>query len=199
MSQASNRAAGEVVREFLSIADLLEEPKLAQIYAYLAREGESTVRELMEALDLPQGTAYTYVNQLTDAGVLESTSTEQPRTYTVREIELTLTGANTEQQYTITPALIDAVGRRTTDDDIDTYIDRHGVGGLATALVYTVERERGNVTHRVMANDLDISPLAAEIVLQALRPVVTEHFDTESGGVSLVELGEELGEPDDEL
>ena len=75
----------------------------------------------------------------------------------------------------VTPALIDAVGRRETDADIDTYIDRHGVAGLATALTYAVARERGEVTHRLMAEDLDISPLAAEMILQALRPVVHEH------------------------
>lgn len=41
------------------------------------------------------------------------------------------------------------------------------------------------LTPRLMARDLDISPLAAEIVLQALRPVVHEHFDVEPSGASL--------------
>ncbi len=48
MSRTSNQANGDLVREFLSIADLLEEPRLAQLYAYLAREGDATVQELME-------------------------------------------------------------------------------------------------------------------------------------------------------
>jgi hypothetical protein len=30
-----------------------------------------------------------------------------------------------------------------------------------------------------MAEDLDISPLAAEMILQALRPVIHEHYDIE--------------------
>jgi len=89
---------------------------------------------------------------------------------------------------TITPALIDAVGRRTTDDDIDTYIDRHGIAGLATALTYTIDRERGEVTHRLMARDLDISPLVAEIILQALRPIVDKHFDIEEAGASVADI-----------
>jgi DNA-binding MarR family transcriptional regulator len=192
MSRASNQADGDVVREFLSVADLLDEPQLAQVYAYLAREGEATVQELIDTLDLPQGTAYTYVNRLVNCSVLERTSDEQPRTYAAREIQLTVTGADDEHEYTITPALIDAVGRRTTDDDIDTYIDRHGIAGLATALTYAVERERGEVTHQLMARDLDISPLAAEIVLQALRPVVHEHFDIDSPGASLAELKDDI-------
>jgi DNA-binding MarR family transcriptional regulator len=185
MSRTSNRTDGDVVRDVLSVAGLLEEPALARVYTYFAREGEGTVQELLDALDLPQGTAYSYVNRLVDAGVIEVTREEQPRTYAVREIGLTVTGADDEHQYTITPALIDAVGRRETDEDIDAYIDRHGVDGLATALTYAVQRERGEVTHRLMARDLDISPLAAEIILQALRPVVHEHFDVETSGASL--------------
>ncbi|MDQ2055289.1 helix-turn-helix domain-containing protein [Halobellus sp. H-GB7] len=188
MSRTSNRANGDVIRDFLSVADLLEEPQLAQLYAYVAREEEATVQEVMDALDLAQGTAYTYVNRLVDAGVLETTTDEQPRTYVARDIELTVTAADGGREYTITPALIDAVGRRATDADIDTYIDRHGIAGLATALTYTVDRERGEITHRLMARDLDISPLAAEIILQALRPVVHEHFDVEESGASVADI-----------
>ena len=188
MSRTSNRTNGDVIRDFLSVADLLEEPQLAKLYAYLAREEEATVQELMNELDLAQGTAYTYVNRLVDAGVIEATTDEQPRVYVARDINLTVTAADDAREYTITPALIDAIARRTTDDDIDTYIDRHGIAGLATALTYTVDRERGEVTHRLMARDLDISPLAAEIILQALRPVVHEHFDIEEAGASVADI-----------
>ena len=188
MSRTSNRADGDVIRDFLSVADLLEEPQLAQLYAYVAREAEATVQEVMDALDLAQGTAYTYVNRLVDAGVIEATTDEQPRTYVACDIDLTVTVADGTREYTITPTLIDAVGRRATDDDIDTYIDRHGIAGLATALTYAVARERGEVTHRLMAQDLDVSPLAAEIILQALRPVVHEYYDIEAAGASLEEL-----------
>ncbi|AHG01522.1 hypothetical protein HALLA_03775 (plasmid) [Halostagnicola larsenii XH-48] len=106
MSRTSNRANGDVIRDFLSVAELLEEPQLAQLYAYITREGEATVQELMDALELAQGTAYTYVNRLVDAGVIESTTDEQPRTYAAREIDLTVTAADGARKYTITPALI---------------------------------------------------------------------------------------------
>lgn len=44
-----------------------------------------------------------------------------------------------------------------------------------------------------MATDLDISPLAAEIVLQALRPVVHEYDELEASGASLddIEIAED--------
>ncbi|REA00875.1 transcriptional regulator [Haloferax sp. Atlit-6N] len=188
MSRTPNRADGDIVREFLSVADLLEEPQLAQLYAYFAQEGEATVQDVMEDLNLAQGTAYSYVNRLVDTGVVEVTQDEQPRQYAARAIDLTVTTTAGDREYTITPALIDAVGRRETNADIDTYIDRHGVAGLATALTYAVARERGEVTHRLMADDLDISPLAAEMILQALRPVVHEHYDIEEAGAGLGEL-----------
>ena len=188
MSRTSKRADGDIIRDFLSVADLLGEPQLAQLYAHLAREDEATVQEVIDALDLPQGTAYTYVNRLVDAGVVEITRDEQPRTFAAREIDMTVMAAAGDREYTITPALIDAVGRREADDDIDMYIDRQGIAGLATALTYAVARERGEVTHRLMAQDLDISPLAAEIILQALRPVVQEYFDVEESGASLENL-----------
>jgi hypothetical protein len=108
-----------------------------------------------------------------------------------------VTTAAGNREYTITPALIDAVGHRETDADIDTYLDRHGVAGLATALTYAVARKRGEVTHRLMAEDIDISPLAAEMILQALRPVVHEHYDIEESGASLEELDIDDDEADD--
>jgi hypothetical protein len=39
-----------------------------------------------------------------------------------------------------------------------------------------------------MASDLDISPLAAEIILQALRPIVTEYFEIEPSGGSVADI-----------
>jgi len=188
MSRSSNQADGDIIRDFLSVAGLLEEPQLAQLYTYLAREDESTVQNVMDDLGLAQGTAYSYVNRLVEAGVVEVTHDGQPQRYAAREIDLTVTTAAGDREYTITPALIDAVGRRETNADIDTYIDRHGVAGLATALTYAVARERGEVTHRLMAADLDISPLAAEMILQALRPVVDEQYEIDESGASLDEL-----------
>ncbi|MFH5800516.1 helix-turn-helix domain-containing protein [Haladaptatus sp. CMAA 1911] len=201
MSHTASHANGDVIRDFLSIADLLEEPRLAQLYAYFSRQGPATVQELMDALDLPQGTAYTYVKRLADAGVIEATGDEQPRTYVAHPIDLTVSAGDGTREYTITPMLVDAVSRQSTNDDIETYIARHGIAGLATALTYTVARERGEVTHRLMARDLDISPLAAEIILQALRPVVHDYIDIEESGAVGPDLGlddEQTAETSDE-
>jgi DNA-binding MarR family transcriptional regulator len=187
MSQTTSRKDGEIVRDFLSIADLLEQTQLARVYTHLYREGNATVRELIDALDLSQGTAYTYVNQLADAGVLTPTADTQPQKYAAVEIELTLT-VDGDREYTISPALIAAVARRATDDTIDSYIERRGIHGLATALTYTAAREQGETTHRLVANDLDLSPLEAEVILQALHPIAREYFSLEDRGASLADV-----------
>ncbi|MFC6907071.1 DUF7437 domain-containing protein [Halalkalicoccus tibetensis] len=189
MSRTSNRANGDIVHDFLSVAGLLEDPQLAHLYTYFDHEGEATVQDVIDDLEFAQGTAYTYVNRLVDTGVVKVTQEQQPRRYAAREIDLTVTAADGDREYTITPALIDAVGRREGNDDIDTYIDRHGIAGLATALTYALARERGETTHRLMAQDLDISPLAAEIILQALRPVVHDYYEIEEAGASLETIG----------
>lgn len=90
--------------------DLLEKAQLAQLYPYLVREGRRPVQNLIDSLELPQGSAY--VNQLVDAGVLEVITDEQPRTYVVRDIDLTVTAADGSREYTITPALITAAAQR---------------------------------------------------------------------------------------
>jgi DNA-binding MarR family transcriptional regulator len=189
MSRTASQQEGEIVQDFLSIADLLEQTQLARIYAYLYRKGETTVSELIDALDFSQGTAYTYVNQLADAGILTPTTDSQPQRYAAVEIELTLT-VDGDREYTISPALIAAVACRATDDTIDSYIDRRGVHGLATALTHTIAREHGETTHRLVADDLDMSELEAELILQALRPIVHEHFSVEDAGASLGDVAD---------
>jgi sugar-specific transcriptional regulator TrmB len=44
----------------------------------------------MDALDLPQGTAYSYVNRLREADILAVISDEQPREYEAVDIKLSL-------------------------------------------------------------------------------------------------------------
>lgn len=132
--------------------------------------------------------AHGYVDRLVDAGVIKVIDAEWPRRYAIHEVNLIVMTVTGDHRYTIIPALIDVVGRNTTNVGIDTYIDRHGVAGLATALTYATARRRGEVTHRLMGEDTDISPLAAEMIPQALRPVVYDYHDIKETGVSLDEV-----------
>lgn len=177
MAQSSAPTQTPPIEQLRTVLDLLETPTLAHIYAYTLRRGPTTVPELVDALDVPQGTAYEYVGRLERAGLVSKVRDERPHEYEAEPISLTLSAD--DETRTITPELVDAVARRTDDEDIDLYVDRHGIDGLATALEYARQRVEGTVTHRTMARELDVPPVEAEIILQALEPVVRGSADEE--------------------
>ncbi|GAB7010218.1 DUF7437 domain-containing protein [Halorubrum trueperi] len=152
--------------------ELLLNARKAWIYTYLRRHPETPVRALVDELDIPQRTVYEYVDELEAAGFIEQSNEGRPATYTALDVDLQLIQGDAERR--ITPALIEAVARGQRDDDIETYLDRHGLDGLAVALDYAREHADGSVTHRIMAREQSITPMEAGIILDALRPVVEE-------------------------
>lgn len=152
--------------------ELLGNARKAWIYTYIRHHPETTVQEVIKTLDLPQRTVYEYVDDLESAGFIQQSNDGRPAEYTAHEIELQLVEGDTEQR--ITPELIEAIARRTRDDDIDTYIDRNGLDGLAVALEYAREYVDGSVTHQIMAREQELSPLEAGVILDALRPIVED-------------------------
>jgi hypothetical protein len=74
--------------------------------------------------------------------------------------------------------LVAAIARRDEEDDVDIYVERHGLDGLAEALKYAAEYVDGTVNHRIMARELDLSPLEPEIPLQAFEPAMAAYSDT---------------------
>lgn len=175
MAQSPPRSDQPPIQQLQTVAGLLETPALARMYAYILQHGPVTVSEVVEELDIPQGTAYDYVQNLETAGLVDKTREQRPYTYDAESISLTLsTGSDTQM---ITPALIAAVAHREKNEDIDMYIERHGLDGLAVALEYAYEYVDGTVNHRIAARELDLSPLEAEIILQALEPVAIEYAD----------------------
>lgn len=175
MAQSPSRSGQPPIQHLQTVVDLLETPALARIYAYLLQDGPVTVADIVAEVDIPQGTAYDYVQKLETAGFVEKTRDQRPYEYDAESISLTLSTDGETQ--TITPALIAAVARCDTDEDIEVYIERHGLDDLAVALEYAYEYVDGTVNHRIAARELDLSPLEAEIILQALEPVATEYAD----------------------
>ncbi|ELY41578.1 DUF7437 domain-containing protein [Natronorubrum sulfidifaciens] len=152
--------------------ELLRNARKAWIYTYIRHNAETTTDDVVDSLEIPQRTAYDYINDLESAGFIEQSNGGRPARYTAREIDLQLVQDDVQRQ--ITPALIEAIARREKDGDIDTYIERHGLDGLAVALEYAREYVDGSVTHRIMAREQDLSPLKAAIILDALSSIVEE-------------------------
>ncbi|RBI59752.1 ArsR family transcriptional regulator [halophilic archaeon] len=178
MAQSPSQSGQSPIQQLQTVVDLLETPVLARMYAHVMQNGPVTVADIIDDLDIPQGTAYDYVQKLEAAGLVEKTRDQRPSEYNAESISLTLSTDGETQ--TITPTLIAAVARRDEDEDIDVYIERHGLDGLAVALEYAAEYVDGTVNHRIAARELDLSPLEAEIILQALEPVAKEYADIDA-------------------
>ncbi len=152
--------------------ELLRNARKAWIYTYIHHNAETTIDDVVDSLEIPQRTAYDYINDLESAGFIEQSNEGRPARYTAHEVDLQLVQDDVQRQ--ITPALIEAIARREKDGDIDTYIERHGLDGLAVALEYAREYVDGSVTHRIMAREQELPPLEAGIILDALSPIVEE-------------------------
>jgi hypothetical protein len=170
-----SRVAGDperAINGLLSVAQLLEEPRLARLYTFALRHDEVTVDDVVDGLDLPRTTAYSDADTLVDLGVL--TRDDSAKTHTYSAVPITLTANLDGDEYTVTPTLVEAFGRAPDDPDLDLLVERHGLGKLAAALTYAVPYARGEMSERVAARELDLQHAFAVAVLQALRSVVRD-------------------------
>jgi hypothetical protein len=169
------KAAGDperAVNGLLSVAQLLEEPRLARVYTFALREGKATIDDMVDALEMPRTTAYSDTGTLVELGVL--TRDEEQKTHTYSAVPLTLTANLDGDEYTVTPTLIAAFGRSPRDQDLDLLLEKHGLGKLAAALTYAIPYAEGEMSERVAARELGLQYAFAIAVLQALREVVLD-------------------------
>ena len=160
------------INGLISVAQLLEEPRLARLYSFVLREGNVTIDDVVNALDLPRTTAHSDATDLVELGVLTRDETKKTHTYTAVPVQLRVELDGDE--YIVTPTLIEAFGRAPRDQDLDLLLERHGLGKLAASLTYAIPYADGNMSERVAARELDLQPAFAVAVLHALREVVLE-------------------------
>lgn len=113
---------------------------------------------------------YDYIERLERAGYLSQSNEGRPAEYVAHGVDLRVIEDDATRQ--ITPPLIEAIARSEDDPDIEAYLDRHGLDGLAVALEYAREYQEGTVTHHIMPREQEISPIEVETILDALRHVV---------------------------
>jgi hypothetical protein len=170
-----SKTAGDperAVNGMLSVAQLLEEPRLARLYTFVLREGEVTIDDIVAELEIPRTTAYSDAGTLVELEVL--TRDEEQKTHTYSAVPIALTANLDGDEYTITPTLVEAFGRSPQDQDLNLLIERHGLGKLAAALTYAIPYAEGEMSERIAARELDIQHPFAIAVLQALRAVVLD-------------------------
>jgi hypothetical protein len=171
MSKAAD-GPERAVNGLLSVAQLLEEPRLARLYTFVLRNDEATIDDITDALELPRTTAHSDATTLVDLGIL--TRDDDQKTHTYAATPITLTATLDGDEYTVTPTLIAAFGRAPHDQDLDLLLERHGLGKLAAALTYAIPYADGAMSERVAARELDLQYAFGIAVLQALRDVVLE-------------------------
>jgi hypothetical protein len=160
------------VGDLLTYARLLNTPKLAKLYVCVLRHGPVTIERVKEQLDLPHSTAYKYVGELEEMGVLTRTEDATPARIDVEPVHLTL---ETDQGPVVTtPALVDAIGRQLDDEDIRVFVERQGVPKLAAALHHAIRVMNGELIQRAAAAKLDVHPVEGMTVITALQDVVED-------------------------
>lgn len=154
----------------VSVARLLDEPRLGRLYTFVLRAGEVTIDDIVSELAMARTTAYSDAATLVDLELFARDETGKTHAYTATPIVLAadLDG----DEYTITPTLIEAIGRSSRDRDLALLVERYGVGKLAAALTYAVPYVDGKMSERIAARELDLQAAFAIAVLQALRDVV---------------------------
>ena len=131
--------------------------------------------ESPEASIFLRTTAYSDTASLVELGVFTCDETQKTHIYTALPVVLTTT--LDEDEYTITPTLIDAIGRAPQDHDLSFLVEKHGTGKLAAALTYAIPYTEGEMSERIAARELDLQPASGIAVLHALKEVVLDMQD----------------------
>jgi hypothetical protein len=164
--------SGQVVEELLAVARLLREPGLARLYTHVLRAGEVTIDDIVDALNLPRARAISETDTAVELGVLTRIDDRPDHRFTASPIMLSVEVDGETQ--TVTPTLIDAVGRSPGNQDLQHLLDRYGIDTLAVALSYAIPYAEGTMSERVAVRELGLQPAFGIAVLQSLREVVLE-------------------------
>lgn len=156
----------------LAISDVIQNERLARLYAHVLELDTPTVEELAVGLASSKTTVYEDVKDLVEVGVLERVTDSQPHRYRARQVSMTIQAG--EETFQITPTLLVALAQCEANENIGLYIDRHGVSSLATAMEYARAYTTSEMNARIMAREQDIPVLEAETILQELQEIILE-------------------------
>lgn len=151
-----------------TVIQLLNHPALARVYVYVCYWGPVTPPEIMEALDLSKSTTYEYVDQLVDLGLVDRDDSTRPQQLTADPIIIV-------EQYVpivITPTVLHALALQEVDEDVEYFVDHHGLGKLIAALRGAGLHFAGGTTQRMVASDINVRDTEAMMIINALKPAL---------------------------
>lgn len=153
---------------------IFQNPDLSRVY-YRARDGPVTVPELRDELELSKSSAYNYIDELVDAGLLvEQTESQDATQYTATDWTLTI--EINGESLSLGPLTALVVANKAQYPSIDQVIDEHGLEALQACISEARAYDRGETTTQQFAADTGLSYGLAFEVLSA----ITELFGFES-------------------
>lgn len=158
------------VTDLRPVFALLEKPELAEFYARLKQE-PATIPELLPALSIGKTAAYNYVARLEKAGLVSKAGTKDNSTlYAANDFTIALTIAGKELE--VTPELARVLAERETNPEVDRFLDQYGIATLAEFIELAHAYAEGEMTHRAIADILDISRAAAFDMLDEVLDIL---------------------------
>lgn len=151
-----------------TLVELLNHPALARVYVYVCYWGPVSPPELMEDLDLSKSTAYDYVDQLAELGLITRDDSTRPQQLSAEPVVLIEPYA----PIIITPTILHAFGLQEVDDDVDFFVGRHGIGKLVAAVRGAGLHYAGRMTQRMVASEIDVRETEAMMIIYALVPAL---------------------------
>ena len=167
---------GDVERSYLDLLayhKLLESPEMARLYVHVVENQPVTADEIKRDTEMPHSTVYSYLRKLEEFGVVEREASDGGSDeITARRIDATVDDGEGQGQVRITTELLKAVSKTAENDDIELFVERHGVAKLAAALEMTRRVLEGELTERTAADRLGVHPVEGMTVFDALRGVL---------------------------
>jgi predicted ArsR family transcriptional regulator len=180
----------------LAVSDVIRNDRLARLYSRVLEHDAPTVEELAEGIESSTTTVYEDINHLVEIGLLEHVTETQPHRYRATRVDMTIQASGAS--FRITPTLLVALAENESNENINLYIDRHGVSGLAIATEYARAYTQSEMNARIMAREQDIPVLEAETILQELQEIILEAEPDISTSPDIEELDAAVDERRDE-
>lgn len=152
---------------FIAAAKLLQNPRLARIYVYVSYYGPTTIREVIDALDVTRATAYDDIERLEALNVVTRDESGRPHRLSTEQFAFV-----DDDEVAISPTVFHAVALSETDDDVAYFLNRYGVSSLVRALQVAAAHYAGTRTQRMAADELDVTPAEGTAIVNALRPAL---------------------------
>lgn len=166
-SNASRDSAIDDVDGMLAATTLLQHPRLARSYVYIAYYGPVTIQTLIDELDVPRATAYDDAETLESMDIVVRDTSSRPHKLTGIAFAF-----SDDESVVITPTTLHAVALSQIDEEVDAFRSRYGVTTLVHAVRAAGEYYAGQYTQRMVATELGVAPAEGMAIVNALEPVL---------------------------